>query len=75
VSLADAIRSRDLDPSRIATARRDDIDTFIELHIEQGPILEQKRIPVGVAEAIAAIEQVECTVQGRADGRGDSLLG
>jgi allantoate deiminase len=70
VSLADAMRSCDLDPSRIATARRDDIDTFIELHIEQGPLLEQKRIPVGVVEAITAIEQVECTVQGRADHAG-----
>lgn len=70
VSLAEAMRSCDLDPSRIAEARRDDVDTFIELHIEQGPVLERKGIAVGVVEAITAIEQVECTVQGRADHAG-----
>ncbi len=70
VSLAEAMRACDLDPSLIAQARRSDINTFIELHIEQGPILERKHTPVGVVRAITAIEQLECNVIGRADHAG-----
>src|SRR2546426_10506440 len=40
VAMAAAMRERGLDPARIATAARDDIDTFVELHIEQGAVLE-----------------------------------
>ena len=32
--------------------RRESIHSFIELHIEQGPILEAKNIPVGIVTAI-----------------------
>ncbi|MCA9877913.1 MAG: M20/M25/M40 family metallo-hydrolase, partial [Thermomicrobiales bacterium] len=38
-SIGDAMRAIGLDPARIPEARRQDFDTFIELHIEQGPIL------------------------------------
>ena len=48
ISLADAMRGCQLDPSAVEKARRDDIDTFIELHIEQGPLLEREGVPVGV---------------------------
>ena len=51
-SMAEAMRDAGLDPAKLPEARRDDIDTFIELHIEQGPILEQAGIPVGVVPAI-----------------------
>ena len=34
--------------------RRDDLDTWIEVHIEQGPILEAEGLPVGVVDAITA---------------------
>src|SRR5215203_5961213 len=37
-SMADAMQAIGLDPARISEAKRDDIDAFIELHIEQGPI-------------------------------------
>src|SRR5262249_36210845 len=33
---------------------RDCYSAFVELHIEQGPILEQESIPIGVVEKIAA---------------------
>src|SRR3954452_24663776 len=35
-SIGDAMRAIGLDPDLIPTAKRDDIDVFIELHIEQG---------------------------------------
>src|SRR6266540_1103299 len=52
VTIGRAMRERGLDPTRIATAARDDIDTFIELHIEQGAVLEASRTPVAVVSAI-----------------------
>ena len=45
----------DLDPARIPQARRSDIDNFIELHIEQGPILEKAGLPVAVVTGITGI--------------------
>lgn len=54
-TMSDAMRSVGLDPLRISEARRDDIGAFIELHIEQGPILEQENVPVAVVDAITGI--------------------
>jgi allantoate deiminase len=70
VSIAEAMRSCGLDPAEIEKAQRRDIDTFIELHIEQGPVLERAGIPVGAVTAITAIEQLEWRVVGRADHAG-----
>jgi allantoate deiminase len=70
VSLAQAMRSCGLDPASVAEARRSDVDAFIELHIEQGPVLERERVPVAAVTAITAIEQLECQIGGRADHAG-----
>lgn len=69
-SVADAMRSCNLNPMRVADAHRDDIDVFLELHIEQGPVLEDRHLPVGIVEAITALEEFECAVEGRADHAG-----
>jgi len=52
VSVADAMRSCNLDPARVVDAHRDDIGVFLELHIEQGPVLEDRHVSVGIVEAI-----------------------
>lgn len=69
-TMADAMRDVGLDHSRLPDARRDDIDTFIELHIEQGPILEQAGVPVGVVPAINGIRHYVVELTGRADHAG-----
>jgi allantoate deiminase len=53
-----------LDPARIPEAKRDDIDSFIELHIEQGPILEQVDLPVAVVNAITGIRHYNVKIAG-----------
>lgn len=63
-TMADAMRSVGLDPARIGEAQRDDIDTFIELHIEQGPILEQAKLPVAIVNAITGIRHYHVTLTG-----------
>ena len=70
ISIGEAMRSVGLDPERIPEARRDDLDTWIELHIEQGPILEEEGLPVSVVDAITAIRHYVVELRGRSDHAG-----
>jgi allantoate deiminase len=69
-SIGDAMRSAGLDPCRVSEARRDDIDSFIELHIEQGPRLEHASLPIGIVTGITGIRHSVVEVRGRADHAG-----
>ena len=72
VTLADAMRAAGLDPARIPEAQRQpgEIDTFIELHIEQGPILEQSGYAVGIVDAITGLRHTVVELTGRSDHAG-----
>ncbi len=69
-SIAQAMRQVGLDPARIPEAKRNDIETFIELHIEQGPILEQAELPVAIVDAITSIRHTEYVLTGVANHAG-----
>lgn len=69
-TIADAMRSVGLDPSGIPSARRDDIEAFIELHIEQGPVLEDAGLSVAIVDAITGIAQFEVTLTGEQNHAG-----
>ncbi len=43
---------------------------FLELHIEQGPVLDQANIPLGVVETVTGITWLEVTVTGAANHAG-----
>lgn len=47
---------------------------YLELHIEQGPVLEDAALPVGVVEGIVGITWLNVVVQGRADHAGPSPM-
>ncbi len=47
---------------------------FVELHIEQGPVLEQKNIPIGVITAIAAPATLHLTLTGEGGHAGAVLM-
>jgi allantoate deiminase len=70
MSIGDAMRGVGLDPQRIPEAKRDDLDAWIELHIEQGPILEAEGLQVGVVDAITAIRHYVVELRGRSDHAG-----
>src|SRR5256712_1812034 len=70
ITLADAMRSVGLDPATAATAVRRDLDVFVELHIEQGPILEDHGPRLGVVTTIAGTAHLEVTVRGQPDHAG-----
>jgi len=72
--IAAAMRERGLDPTTIASAARDDIDTFVELHIEQGRVLESARTPLAVVSAIVGTAHLEVTVTGQPDHAGTTPM-
>jgi ureidoglycolate amidohydrolase len=47
---------------------------FVELHIEQGPLLEQQKIELGVVTSIAAPASLRITVQGAGGHAGAVLM-
>lgn len=69
-SIAEAMRVVGLDPAAIPSARRDDIESFIELHIEQGPILEQAGLPVAIVDAITGLRHYHVTLTGEQNHAG-----
>jgi beta-ureidopropionase / N-carbamoyl-L-amino-acid hydrolase len=74
--LADAMRHVGLDPLSIGEARRhpEDIKAYVELHIEQGPILESMGVPIGVVQGIVAGSRTWITFRGRADHAGTTPM-
>jgi len=72
VSIAAALRDFGLDPDRLADAmlRAEEVFAFLELHIEQGAVLESEGIPVGVVEHIAAPHDLRVTLRGSATHSG-----
>jgi ureidoglycolate amidohydrolase len=47
---------------------------FVELHIEQGPLLEQKKIPLGIVTDIAAPASLRITIEGSGGHAGGVLM-
>ena len=66
-TLAEALASIGGDANRIEEAvwPASDVLAFVELHIEQGPVLEQKQIQIGIVTGIAGIERLHFTFEGQ----------
>ncbi len=62
------------DPSVLLSQKRPDLAGFLELHIEQGPVLEAENKDIGIVTAIAGITRIEITVEGRADHAGTTPM-
>jgi ureidoglycolate amidohydrolase len=53
---------------------RDSYSSFVELHIEQGPILEREHLSIGVVTAIAAPASLSITIEGEGGHAGGVLM-
>jgi beta-ureidopropionase / N-carbamoyl-L-amino-acid hydrolase len=73
--LASALRRIGGDPEKLAEAMREDIDAFLELHIEQGVVLESEGVDVGLVTSIVGIRRVEIAFEGEADHAGATPMG
>jgi allantoate deiminase len=70
----EAMKKIGLDPSLPKKRDPKTMKAYLELHIEQGPILEEKGIPIGVVEAIVGLTQLEVTVKGQAGHAGTTPM-
>ena len=75
LDLAEGIAEMGGEPGVLAQQKRPDLAGFLELHIEQGPVLEAEREDIGIVTAIAGITRIEITVEGRADHAGTTPMG
>lgn len=75
-SLGDAMRQAGFDLETIGKAKRKkgDIAAYVELHIEQGPVLEAKGMPIGVVEGIVGIDHSDFTFKGEPDHAGTTPM-
>ena len=72
ISMRDAMVQFGLDPDQIGKAARvrRELLGYVELHIEQGPVLEEKGLPVGVVSAIAGATRLAANLVGVAGHAG-----
>jgi N-carbamoyl-L-amino-acid hydrolase len=76
LTIRDGIRAVGGDPARLALAHRKpgELKVFIELHIEQGAILDETGIDIGVVEGIVGIRWWDATIQGVANHAGTTPM-
>jgi len=76
VSIAEAMRASGLDPERIGEAARaaGSVHSYVELHIEQGGILENRALPVGIVTGIAGPVWLRLTLTGEAAHAGTTPM-
>jgi beta-ureidopropionase / N-carbamoyl-L-amino-acid hydrolase len=74
--LVDAMRRAGFDAQRApdAAAPRGSVAAYVELHIEQGPRLDEAGIPIGVVEAIVGVRRARVVFHGQADHAGTTPM-
>ena len=71
ISIYKALQSRNLNPDGIETMEYTrPVKAFIEIHIEQGKVLEHEQKKIGIVTGIAAPERFYVTIRGNADHSG-----
>jgi len=75
-TLADWLRRYGQNPDRIADAQiaKGRVAAYVELHIEQGGVLDEKKIQIGVVEGIVGIHWWTCTAEGFANHAGTTPM-
>ena len=74
--LVDCLKARGFEPDKIIALRRppESIHAFLELHIEQGPVLETKNITIGIVEGISGVFHWTVCVTGQANHAGTTPM-
>jgi len=76
-TLAEVLQECGLLPDRLPEVRRrpGEYHAYLELHLEQGAVLEHAGIPIGLVTGIAAPTRFHVTYTGRADHSGATPMG
>jgi len=64
----------DLDRAGAATARREPLIAYLELHIEQGPVLEREGVPVAAVSGTFGVERHTFRFEGQASHAGTTPM-
>ncbi len=76
VTVADAMRQFGLDPQAISKTcpLRPNTHAALEIHIEQGPVLDSEGVSLGIVEAIIGQSRLELTFTGQANHAGTTPM-
>ncbi|WHH61643.1 Zn-dependent hydrolase [Petroclostridium sp. X23] len=76
ISIYEAMKQYGLMPGSVEKAKMDmdKIKAYIEIHPEQGPVLDAKKIELGLVECIVGMQRYMVTVNGRADHAGTTPM-
>jgi len=76
ISVADGIRRLGGDPAKLADARLspENLQCYLELHIEQGGNLYKAKVPIGVVQGIVCIDRYEVEIRGFANHAGTTPM-
>jgi N-carbamoyl-L-amino-acid hydrolase len=76
VTFAEWLRRYGQDPAKLADAhiQQGALAASLELHIEQGPNLYEKKIPIGVVQGIVAVRRWACVASGFANHAGTTPM-
>ncbi|RID87539.1 Zn-dependent hydrolase [Mesobacillus zeae] len=75
-SFYDALSQAGFEPDKLDSVKKyiGDYHAFIELHIEQGPVLEAEKKPIGIVTFIAAPTRMKINIKGKADHSGNTPM-
>jgi len=76
ISMGDALREAGHDPDAIAALGRDPARLlgYLEVHIEQGPVLLNRDLPLGIVTAIAGVRRFQIEITGLASHAGTTPM-
>ncbi len=74
ISLRDAMDRFGYNPDKAHEAIRDDIKAYLEVHIEQGPVLNTNNKKIGIVEKVTGLNVLEVSVKGREDHAGTTPM-
>lgn len=76
ILLKDIMSEHEMDPMAIMQARRreGELHGYVELHIEQGPVLDRKGISIGIVETIVGLFKWKVRLKGNPDHAGTTPM-
>jgi acetylornithine deacetylase/succinyl-diaminopimelate desuccinylase-like protein len=74
VTLLDAMGKIGIETASTAFLNPAEIKAFVELHIEQGPVLERKNVPIGIVTSIAGNQRIRLILEGEGQHTGASQM-
>ncbi|MCP3028427.1 allantoate deiminase [Halobacillus sp. A5] len=74
VSLLQAMKEAGFNPDEYKSPLREDIDSFIELHVEQGLVLDQEKISLGLVSHIVGQRRYNISISGESNHAGTTPM-